>query len=64
MVVDQGGKAASSALLLQERQRLHLNLLGDLLQALEGEVALSSLHATHVGAVRAKDFSKGFLTAF
>ena len=34
------------ALLLQERQRFHPNLLRHLLQALEGEVALAALNAT------------------
>ena len=48
-------------LLLQERQSFHPNLLGHLLQALEGEVAFSSFDTAHVGAVDAKDFCEGFL---
>ena len=49
------------ALLLQERQRLHPNLLCHLLQALEGEVAFAALHSAHVGAVDAKNVCEGFL---
>ena len=49
------------ALLLQERQRLHPNLLRHLLQALEGEVAFAALHAAHVGAVDTKNVCEGFL---
>ena len=48
-------------LLLQERQSLHPNLLCHLLQALEGEVALATLHSAHVGAVDAKLVCEGFL---
>ena len=48
-------------LLLQERQRFHPNLLCHLLQALEGEVAFTALHAAHVGAVDAKNVCEGFL---
>ena len=49
------------ALLLQECQSLHPNLLGHLLQALEGEVAFSSFDTAHVGAVDAKNVCEGFL---
>ena len=49
------------ALLLQERQRLHPNLLCHLLQALEGEVAFTSFHPAHVGAVDTKLVCEGFL---
>ena len=49
------------ALLLQERQSLHPNLLRHLLQALEGEVAFTSFDTAHVGAVDAKDVCEGFL---
>ena len=49
------------ALLLQERQRLHPNLLCHLLQALEGEVAFTSFHSAHVGAVDTKNVCEGFL---
>ena len=49
------------ALLLQERQRLHPDLLGHLLQALEGEVAFTSFDSTHVGAMDAKNVCEGFL---
>ena len=49
------------ALLPQERQRLHPNLLRDLLQALEGEIAFASFDTAHVGAMDAKDVCEGFL---
>ena len=49
------------ALLLQELEGLHPNLLCHLLQALEGEVAFTALHAAHVGAVDAKNVCEGFL---
>ena len=49
------------ALLLQERQRLHPNLLRHLLQALEGEVAFASFDTAHVGAVDTKNVCEGFL---
>ena len=61
MVVDQRGMAASDALRLQQLLRLHANLLCHLLQALEGEVALTAFHSTHVGAVDAKNVCEGFL---
>ena len=61
MVADQGGMATSSALLLQQFPRLHPNLLCHLLQALEGEVAFTSFHSAHVGAVDAKNVCEGFL---
>ena len=48
-------------LLLQECQSLHPNLLCHLLQALEGEVAFTSFHSAHVGAVDAKNVCEGFL---
>ena len=48
-------------LLLQERQRLHPDLLCHLLQALEGEVAFTAFHSAHVGAVDAKLVCEGFL---
>ena len=50
-----------STLLPQERHSLHPNLLGHLLQALEGEVAFTALHSAHVSAVDAKDVCEGFL---
>ena len=40
---------------------LHSDGLGDALQALQGEVAFSSLDTTHVGAVHAQDASEGFV---
>ena len=49
------------ALLLQERQSLHPNLLCHLLQALEGEVAFASFDTAHVGAVDTKNVCEGFL---
>ena len=49
------------ALLPQERQRLHPNLLCHLLQALEGEIAFAAFDTAHVGAVDAKDVCEGFL---
>ena len=49
------------ALLLQETQYLHPNLLRHLLQALEGEVALAAFDSAHVGAVDAKLVCEGFL---
>ena len=49
------------ALLLQERQRLHPNLLRHLLQALEGEVAFAALDTAHVGTVDTKLVCEGFL---
>ena len=49
------------ALLLQERQSLHSNLLRHLLQALEGEVAFASFDTAHVGAVDTKNVCEGFL---
>ena len=61
MVVDQGGMATSSALLLQQLLRLHPNLLRHLLQALEGEVAFTAFDTAHVGAVYSKDVCEGFL---
>ena len=48
-------------LLLRQLPRLHPNLLGHLLQALEREVAFAALYPTHVGAVDAKDVCEGFL---
>ena len=48
-------------LLLQERQSFHPNLLGHLLQALEGEVTLAALDPAHVGAVDTKNVCEGFL---
>ena len=56
--VDTGWR---SALLLQEPERFHPNLLGHLLQALESEVAFAALHSAHVGAVDAKNVCEGFL---
>ena len=61
MVADQGCKATSSALLLQQLPRLHPNLLCHLLQALEGEVAFAAFDTAHVGAVDAKLVCEGFL---
>ena len=49
------------ALLPQERQSLHPDLLCHLLQALEGEVAFTSFDTAHVGAVDAKLVCEGFL---
>ena len=48
-------------LLLQEPEWFYPNLLGHLLQALEGEVAFTALYAAHVGAVDAKLVCEGFL---
>ena len=52
---------SNPALLLQEPESLHPNLLRHLLQALEGEVAFTALHSAHVGAVDAKNVCEGFL---
>ena len=52
---------ARGCLHLQQFPRLHPNLLGHLLQALEGEVALAALHSAHVGAVDTKNVCEGFL---
>ena len=41
--------------------RLYPDDLGDTFQALEGEVAFSSLNTAHVGAVYTQDFGEGFL---
>ena len=49
------------ALLLQQLPYLHPNLLRQLLQALEGEVAFTSFDTAHVGAVDTKLVCEGFL---
>ena len=49
------------ALLLQECQRLHPNLLCHLLQALEREVAFPAFDTAHVGAMDTKNVCEGFL---
>ena len=49
------------ALLLQELERLHPNLLCHLLQALEGEVAFPAFDTAHVGAMDTKLVCEGFL---
>jgi hypothetical protein len=46
---------------VEQRQRVEIESAGDALQALEGQVALASLNAAHVGAVDAENISKRLL---
>jgi hypothetical protein len=46
---------------LEQGQRVEIQLAGDALQALEGQVALASLDAADVGAVDAEDIGEVFL---
>lgn len=46
----------------QQGQRLEIEFAGDLLHALQRQVALASLNASHVGAVHAEYVGKVLLT--
>ena len=55
------GSGTSSADSGQQLSWVYIERGGDPLQALQGEVALTSLDAAHVGPVDTKDIGEGFL---
>lgn len=56
-----GASGATLMLRVQQLQRVEVKATGDALQALEGQIALAPLDATHVGAVNTEHVGERLL---